>query len=420
MPHQDPAELEEALVLAHDQVQEDNESLLQKILAAKPGQGLTQAFFILAQAICMIDSDTLQNWPTPWFHRMIRIASNIDPATLSIAGDDLLKADEREEFSLFVQRASMIYPRTVLILIRSIFSMEKMTEIRFDLEEEEEITLDVLKTYITPLKSLSLQRYRDKLIGNLSLEWVDYGWKESFLLASMISEHELQAKTVYKLVRKSIDYYPEDQNSICNKAYTMIQKLKISRTKTTSMVETAIKLANSDPSKALDIAIGMDSMDKRIEILERIVQSFDWDKGLAFVKQIPLPKFKTVCLRGMLCKLPGESEQRISYIEKIWEIAQTIREESLKVEIIKNIVRIGIREQDIAKEMARINNLLLEMWENCSKMPSNMSLDIICNTFPAFMKILDEDSTTNLFKNLYDPENFPIKIGSANYKTVVF
>ena len=107
LPQQDIAELEEAFVMAHDRLKRRTwKALLTKVLAAQSSPGLTQAFFVLAQALCLIDSETLRNSPLPWFHRIIRVVSHIDPTSLRSAGDDLLKPDEQAELTLLFERVA--------------------------------------------------------------------------------------------------------------------------------------------------------------------------------------------------------------------------------------------------------------------------------------------------------------------------
>lgn len=412
MPLLDSAEAEEMLVSVYQQLKDELEQAFQKLLVAKPGPGLVQAFFVVAQSLCLMDDESLRNWPTPWFHRMVRISARIDASKLSIAGDDILKADEREEFAALVQRVALIFPRSVLLLIKGMLGAETISEIPSTLEEDD-VSPELLKTLIPSIDSNFLRHYRDRLLAMLTLEWTEYSWKDGFLLASMIVTPELMATTLRRLVRKSCDYYPQDLTEICNKAFTMLQRVKNSREKTACLAEIAVHLVHRDVHQTLEVIHLVDSQEKQVEIWQRIISNLEWESGLVLVKQIPLAHFRVVCLRTLLCGLPSESDARVSCVERIWEIAQGIREDGVRVELMKEIIRIGLREQDIQEQMRKIGNMLLEMWENVSHVEKELSFQFICSTFPVFMHLVEDSMVESLFNNLADQDYLPIL---ANYQ----
>lgn len=403
---------------SHDQIKYELESTFQKLLIAKPGTALTQAFFVVAQALCLIDDESLHNWPAPWLHRMIRIASRIDPKTFSIAGDDILKADERQEFALFVHRVSLVFPRTVLLLINGLFSKTEITEISSGLEEE---TMDEesLRNLIKPMTSPYLQQYRDQMIGSLTLEWIEYKWEDGFLLAESIFDHKTRAKTIIRLLRKALEFYPEKEIEICCQAYSMLCKIKNSRSKINALILVAIKIASVDPYQSMEIAFSFTSYEKKREAIERILQKLEFSKGLQFMDKIAVPEFRHLALRTLLCKLPSEANDRILLIKQIWDLVKNIVEEEVRIQSMKSIVRIGIRELDARENPDKILRLLLEMWENASQAEKKLCLEFLCATFPVFMKIMDENSTSRLFESLYHPENFPITVRQEEFKTMV-
>jgi hypothetical protein len=407
MPVQDNAEAEETLVGVYQQLKDELESAFQKLLVAKPGPGLVQAFFIVAQSLCMMDDDSLRNWPTPWFHRMVRVAARIDASKLSIAGDDILKADEREEFAALVQRVALIFPRSVLLLIKGMLAAETISEIPSTLEEDD-VSPELLKTLIPPIESNFLRHYRDRLLADLTLEWTEYSWKDGFLLAGMIASPELTATTLRRLVRKGCDYYTQDLVEICNKASAMLQKVKISREKIACLSEIAVHMVQKDLHQTLEVINSVDSQEKQVEIWQRIISNLDWESGISLVRQVPIADFRVVCLRVLLCELPSDSDARISCLERIWEIAQSIREDHVRIELMKEMVRIGLRLQDIQEGMHKIGNMLLEMWENVSHVEKELAFQFICTTFPVFLHLIKDNMIETLFNNLASVDYLPI------------
>lgn len=418
LPDNPILESKESFQKSHEQMKYELENTFQKLLIAKPGTSLTQAFFVVAQALCLIDDDSLHNWPAPWLHRMIRIVSRIDPKNLSIAGDDILKADEREEFALFVHRVSLIFPRSVLLLINGMFSKTEITEISSTLEEDP-VDENTMRNLIGPLTSPYLQQYRDQMLGNLALEWIEYKWEDGFLLIESIFDHRIRAKTIMRLLRKALDYYPEKEIEICCNAYSMLGKVKNSRAKVNALILVAIKIASIDPHKALEITFSFSSQEKKREAIERIVQKLEFPKALHFLDKISFPEFRQIALRTLLCKLPPESEHRIFCLKQIWDLIKNIVEEEIRIHIMKSMVRIGIRELDCKENPDKIFPLLLDMWENSSHSEKRLCMEFLCSTFPVMMKIMDENSTTRLFESLYHPENFPITVRQEEFKTMV-
>lgn len=417
LPKQDINELEEAFLAAHDKLKIEFEETFQKLLVAKSGVGLTQAFFICSQALCMIDDESLENWPTPWLHRLIRIASRIDPMSLKIAGDDALKVDEWQEFYLLVQRVSYIFPRSVLILIKSLFSMEKITEISPTLEDDD-LTIGIVKSYLPILENKHLREQRDHLIALMSLEWIEYGWQDGFLLSSNINNQILQSKTIIRLLRKSLDYYSREHVSIAERAHMMLQKMKNSQTKTLATVELAVKIAEIDFAKALDIIFSIESRNKKVEAFERIISELSIEKALKFITQIQDSEYITISLRTLMCRLPQESEERIYYLNQIFQIILSIEDNDLRIEIMKYYITIGLREEDILQKSDVVNRNIMEMWESASHTEKKLALELICYTVPVISKTLEQKVIMDLFKNVYSKGDFPA-FTSKEYNTII-
>ena len=156
---------------------------------------------------------------------------------------------------------------------------------------------------------------------------------------------------------------------IAKKAYSLLQKMKNSRSRTASLIEVGIRVAEKDAAQALEIAATIEPMAKKAELFTRLVRQLDMEKSFAFVGQVAKNLFRKECLQAMLCKLPLEVEKRIGYLERIWDLARQIHDDQLRAEIMKSIVTIGVREQDLAKQPARIVTLALDIWDNCSRMP---------------------------------------------------
>ena len=418
LSQQATAELEEALVMAHDRLKDDMESVFEKVVAAQSGAGLTQAFFVLAQALCLIDSETLRNSPLPWFHRIIRITSRIEATSLRCAGDDLLKPDEHAELALLIKRVASIYPYSVLLLMHSMFSQAKVSEIRSKLEEEA-IGVETIKPLLPPLSNIALQHFRDRLLATLALEWIEYRWQDAFLIAGFISDQELLARSITRWLRKSIDFYPQDSTEIATKAYALLQKMKDSRSRTIALIEAGISVAEKDAAQALAIAAAIVPARKRSEFFTRLIRQLDMEKAFIFVAQVAENTFRKECLHTMLCKLPQDVEKRIGYLERIWDLAQQIHDDRLRAEVLKSIVTIGIRRQDLARQSPRLVSLLLDIWDNCSRMPINQAMAVITTTFAPLLELLDQDTAMRLFDNIYSGEYYPLVAGHQEGNTVV-
>lgn len=414
----DTGELEDAWAMAYQQFEKEIEECFDKVGSAQPGAGLTQAFFVIAQALCLMDDERLSSWRRiPWFQRLVRLAARLDPEDLSAAGDDLLQADEEEEFALLVSRVSLVYPKSVLFLIKALFSREKVSEISATLEDEA-ITEDLLKDMIKPLKNNALSRYRDRLLAELVLEWAEYDWGDGFLLVNAISDHELEATTIRRLVRKSCDFYPDDLSQIAHRALTALQKNRHCRARTAALEEVAMRLAPQDVLQALTVVSTMEPAEKRRDLLKKILSSLEFDQAFGVAAQVADVGLRVESLLFLLTGLPEESERRSAYLGRIWQMAQEIPEDDRKIKLANELVRIGIREKDLAEHPQQIAGMLMEMWENAGRSNQDLAFSSIVVTFPAFLRLLDNNGVRSLFQVLYHPENLPVPISTGLFKTV--
>jgi hypothetical protein len=148
----------------------------------------------------------------------------------------------------------------------------------------------------------------------------------------------------------------------------------------------------------MDILLLPPMWETKKQILTAILSSLKMPEAISFCLQILDQKLLLAGLHPLLCKLPEEPSQRMSVLQKIWDLAQKITEDSTKVEAMKQIVCIGIREKE--SFLPKTKNFLLELWATASRMETDFSFSFLATTFPIFLKFLDKPMAKILWESL--------------------
>jgi len=159
-------------------------------------------------------------------------------------------------------------------------------------------------------------------------------------------------------------------------------------------------IAKYDTRPALALANAIPFANQRENAWRQMLQCLSLDQKIDWLAQISEEQDRAFCALEILYYLPNEVNLRISYLQKIWQIAKAFQKAKLRTQLAHKILRIGIREID-CREMSRpVLGLILETWQIASEQDFAATAQIIATSFPMLIKIADEETVLRLFKIL--------------------
>ncbi len=371
------------------------EKILQRMLTNQYEIELHQVFFVISEICCQLNLDNLDSFDIPWLHRMVWIASQINPEKMSNVGIDLLQIDEWECLNLWVQKIARLYPKISSIFLASIFRVGKCQEIPLDFGQEK-MTLTFLKKLLPSFNNPFLLEKRDYILKNLAIELVSDDFQSAILFASFIENIEENSKTIVKLATKRLASFPKELENICQNTLYHLRSLPWTYSEIWQKV--AVIVYRQYPFETIRVLQNLDVSDQQ-QCLLQILKVYSKDT-LSWIAKITKPELQAMALNLVLTKLPVESSERIIILQEIWEMSKNIQLPFAFLELSKNILRRGIREIECRECNNVVSQIILEMWQYSQKYPK-AAWQIISTSFPLWSKLVSSGTVMNLFHTLF-------------------
>ncbi len=411
--------LTQAHIIVEQELTVSMEDTFQVALAIDTPEESAQAFFILAHAICLMDDDYLQNWSFPWLDSMAKIAAYIDPRGLQISGNDLLITDERKEFSCLIQRISVLFPRSVLLLIQSFLGLEFPEQTMIDLEEE--ITPQQMQTFLPAPLTRTIGRYRDFILSRLALEWAKYEWHEGFLLITFIIGEEERAKACHRLLKICCQLYPEDTIDICQKSLDFLQNQIDCYERTMALAEIAFQIREEHLDPVVDILQAIQLKGQQRDALTWVIYSLPSQGSMALIGQLTDPELKVGAIQAFLSRLSEKDENRGEILTELWKQIKELKDLSARSKATKQIIQIGLREKEFSSKHSHfLINFLLQIWENTPSTGKEQTLELIATSFPLLTHLIPPEELRQLFQTIYHPDHLKIDSWQKGFRTIRF